>query len=138
MFSGASRKFQLDRNKVGLLQLKDRQVEISNLLELQVRANLERVNASYNNIRLTRNAADGAEKNIEIVQNLYKEGQVNVTTLVDAQNALLGAQINATNSVYQFMIDFFNLQRSMGNYLILNTEEQRLTFIQRFLNFKKD
>ena len=138
LFSGASRKFQLDRNKVGLLQLKDRQVEISNLLELQVRANLERVNASYNNIRLTRNAADGAEKNIEIVQNLYKEGQVNVTTLVDAQNALLGAQINATNSVYQFMIDFFNLQRSMGNYLILNTEEQRLTFIQRFLNFKKD
>jgi outer membrane protein TolC len=61
---------------------------------------------------------------------------VDIITLVDAQNALLGAQINATNSIYQFMIDYFSLQRSTGNYTFLATEAQRAQFLQRFLNFK--
>ena len=121
---------------MGLYQLQDQQKEVNNLLELQVRANMELVNASYNNIRLTKSAAAAAEKNIEIVRNLYQSGQVNVITLIDAQNALLGAQINATNAAYQFMLDFFALQRSIGNYTFLATDAQRAAFLQRFLNFK--
>ena len=97
---------------------------------------MELVNASYNNIRLTRSAAEAAQKNIGIVQDLYRSGQVNVVTLVDAQNSLLGAQINATNAAYQFMIDYFSLQRSVGNYNFLATAEQKAAFLQRFLNYK--
>ncbi|MEO1714363.1 MAG: TolC family protein [Bacteroidota bacterium] len=121
-----------------MYQLQDQKKDVKNLLELQVRANLEQVNASYNNIRLTKSAAEAAEKNIIIVQDYYKSGQVNVITLVDAQNSLLGAKINATNAVYQFMIDYFSLQRSVGNYNILSTPEQNEAFLQRFLNFKSN
>ncbi len=138
LFTGISRKFQMDKTAVGLYQLQDQQKDVNNLLELQVRANLELVNASFNNIRLTKNAAMAAEKNIEIVRDLYQSGQVDVITLVDAQNALLGAQINATNASYQFMLDFFALQRSIGNYTILATETQRAEFLERFLNFKNN
>lgn len=136
--AGGSRSFQLEKTRVGLYQLQDQQLDIFNLLELQVRANMELVNASFNNMRLTRQAANSAEKNIEIVRNLYQSGQVDVITLVDAQNALLGAQINATNAAYQFMIDYFSLQRSVGNYTFLATDVQKMELIQRFLNFKKD
>lgn len=136
--AGGSRSFQLEKTRVGLYQLQDQQMDIYNLLELQVRANMELVNASFNNMRLTRQAASSAEKNIEIVRNLYQSGQVDVITLVDAQNALLGAQINATNAAYQFMIDYFSLQRSVGNYTFLATDLQKVELIQRFLNFKKD
>lgn len=138
LFAGGSRKFEMQKTEVGLYQLQDQQKEVNNLLELQVRANMELVNASYNNIRLTKSAAEAAEKNIGIVRNLYQSGQVNVITLVDAQNSLLGAQINATNTVYQFMIDFFALQRSIGNYTFLATEAQRAEFLLRFLNFKNN
>lgn len=138
IFTGGSRKFEKDKTKLGLYQLHDQQRDINNVLELQVRANMELVNASYNNIRLTKRAANSAEKNIEIVRNLYQSGQVDVITLVDAQNSLLGAQINATNAAYQFMIDYFALQRSIGNYSFLATESQRVEFIQRFLNFKNN
>ncbi len=138
LFAGGSRKFQQERTQVGLYQLQDQQNEVNNLLELQVRANMQVVNASYNNIRLTRSAADAAAKNIAIVQDLYKSGQVNVVTLVDAQNSLLGAQINATNAAYQFMIDYFALQRSIGSYNFLATEDQQAAFLQRFLNFKNN
>ncbi len=136
LFAGGSRKFQKEKTAVGLYQLHDQQKDVNNLLELQVRANMELVNASYNNIRLTKSAAEAAQKNIGIVRDLYQSGQVNVITLVDAQNALLGAQINATNAAYQFMIDYFSLQRSIGNYTFLATEDQKAAFLQRFLNYK--
>ncbi|MEM6376613.1 MAG: TolC family protein, partial [Bacteroidota bacterium] len=138
ILAGGSRKFQKEQTQVGLYQLQDQQKEVKNLLELQVRANLEQVNASYNNIRLTKSAAEAAEKNIGIVQDLYKSGQVNVITLVDAQNAFLGSQINAVNAAYEFMIDFFSLQRSVGDYNYLATEDQKSAFLQRFLNFKNN
>lgn len=138
LFAGASRRFEKQKTEVGLHQLQDQQKDVNNLLELQVRANMEKVNASYNNIRLTRSAAASAEKNIGIVRDLYQSGQVDVITLVDAQNSLLGAQINATNAAYQFMLDFFALQRSIGTYTFLATETQRAEFLQRFLNFKTD
>lgn len=136
LFAGGSRKFQKDKAKVSLYQLQDQQKDVNNMLEVQVRANMEKVNASYNNIRLTKSAAASAEKNIEIVINLYQSGQVDIITLVDAQNSFLGAQLNATNASFQFMIDFFALQRSVGNYTFLATEEQRAEFIQRYLAFK--
>jgi len=138
IFSGGARKYEKEKTEVGLYQLQDQRSELKNVLELQVRANVELVNASYNNIRLTKSAAEAGEKNIAIVQDLYKSGQVNVITLVDAQNALLGAQINATNAIYQFMIDYFSLQRSTGNYTFLATESQRTQFLQEFLNFKNE
>ncbi|SEI79257.1 Outer membrane protein TolC [Cyclobacterium xiamenense] len=136
LFAGGSRKYEKQKTKVSLYQLKDQQSDVNNLLELQVRANMEQVNASYNNIRLTKSAAASAENNIEIVRNLYQSGQVDIITLVDAQHSLLGAQLNATNAAYQFMLDFFALQRSIGNYTFLATEAQRAEFLQRFLNFK--
>ncbi|MEM6316214.1 MAG: TolC family protein, partial [Bacteroidota bacterium] len=136
LFAGGSRKYQKEQTTVGLFQLQDQKKDLSNLLELQVRSNLENVNAAYNNIRLTKSAAEAAAKNTTIVQDLYKSGQVDVITLVDAQNALLSAQINATNATYQFMIDYFSLQRSVGSYAYLATETQRTQLLQRFLNFK--
>jgi len=136
LFTGVSRKFEKDKTKVSLYQLQDKQKDVYNMLEVQVRANMEKVNASYNNIRLTKSAAVSAAKNIEIVTDLYQSGQVNIITLVDAQNSLLGAQINATNAEYQFMIDFFALQRSIGKYTFLSTEEQQAEFLQRYLEFK--
>ncbi len=136
--TGGARKFQKEKTNVGLYQLQDQRKEVQNVLELQVRANMELVNASYNNIRLSTTAAESAEKNIGIVQDLYKSGQVDVITLVDAQNTLLGAQINATNAAYEFMLDLFALQRSIGSFVTLATENQRETFFQRFLNYQTD
>ena len=136
LFTGGARKFEKERTEVGLYQLQDQKKEVKNLLELQVRANMELVNASYNTIRLTKSAAEAAQKNVAIVRDLYSSGQVDVITLIDAQNSLLGAQINATNAVFQFMIDYFSLQRSTGNYIFLATEAQKTQFLQRFINFK--
>ncbi len=138
IFTGGARKYEKDKAIVGLNQLRDQEQDLNNVLELQVRANMAKVTASYNNTRLTKAAATSAEKNTAIVRELYESGQVDVITLIDAQNALLGAQVNATNASYQFMIDYFLLQRSTGNYTFLATEAQRREFLQRFITFKNN
>jgi hypothetical protein len=38
--------------------------------------------------------------------------------------------------MYQFIIDFFALERSIGEYLTLATDEQRSDFIGRFLQYQ--
>ncbi len=136
VFSGASRKLEKEKTQVGMFQLEDQRRELKNLLELQIRSNVQLVNASVNNMRLTEKAAEEAGKNVKIVQDFYRSGQVDIITLVDAQNSLLGSQINATNAQYQFIINYFALQRSFGYYFLIDTQENRSDFIQRFSNFK--
>ncbi len=136
IFTGGSRKHQKQKSKIELFQIQDQQQDLRNKLELQVRANLEQLKASYRNYRLNGEAAKSAEKNVSIVQDLYNAGQVNVTTLIDAQNAFLGAQINANNSAYQFIIDLFILERSTGEYITLATEKQLGGFMAKFIQFQ--
>ena len=93
---------------------------------------------SLRNLQLNNQAAAFAKNNVDIVQDLYNEGQINITTLIDAQNAYFSAEINATNSLYTFLTDLFVLERSTGQYLSLATEEQRNDFISRFLVYKSN
>jgi len=138
IFTGGSRKYQKQKTQIELYQLQDQQQDVSNKLELQLRISLEKLQVSYRNLQLNKNAAESALKNMDIVQDLYDEGQLSITNLIDAQNAYFGAEINATNSLYQFIIDFFVLQRYTGDYLALATDEQQADFMTRFIQYKNN
>ena len=138
IFTGNSRRQQIKKSELSVYQLEDQQQDLKNKLELQVRSNLEMLQTSLRNVQLNNKAADSAKNNVDIVQDLYNEGQINITTLIDAQNAYFSAEINATNSLYTFLTDLFVLERSTGKYLSLGTEEQRNDFISRFLVYKSN
>jgi outer membrane protein TolC len=136
IFTGGFNRNQKQKSQIELYQLQDQQNDIQNRLEQQVRANLELLVTSFRNYQLNNLAAESAEKNIVIVQDLYNQGLISITSLIDAQNAFLSAEINTSISMYQFIIDFLTLERSIGEYLTLATEEQRTEFIGRFLQFQ--
>lgn len=117
------------------MQLQDQLSNLRNLLELQLRSNLETAGASFGNLRLSREAALAARKNFEIAQNSYRQGLLNITSLIDAQNAALQSEINAINAVYQFVADFLAVERSVGRYHFLSTTEEQTAFFQRFAQF---
>lgn len=135
IFQGNSRKFQRDQTQVGIYQLQDQMADLRNKLELQLRGNLEVAGASFSNVELSRIAADAARKNFEITQNSYQQGLLNVTSLIDAQNAFLQAQINATNAEYTFISDFIAVERSFGYYHFLALPEEQAAFFDRFIQF---
>ncbi|MEO1436481.1 MAG: TolC family protein, partial [Bacteroidota bacterium] len=138
IFQGNSRRLQQQQTKISIEQLNDQNQDLKNKLELQIRANLETAGASFSNLALSLIAEEASRKNFKIAQNSYQQGLLNVTSLIDAQNALLGAQINAINAEYTFIKDYLAVERAIGYYHFLSTEEEQLSFLQRFLQFVSD
>lgn len=135
LFQGGKRKINVDQTKLVVLQLEDQKQNLLNQLELLIRANLETVGASYSGTVLSQEASDAADKNFEIILDSYSQGLVNVTTLIDAQNAALQTELTAVNAVYQLIADFLSLERSVGNYYFLDEQGERDDFFQRLSTF---
>ncbi|MCG8332536.1 MAG: TolC family protein [Chitinophagales bacterium] len=135
IFQGNFRRIQKEQTKVSILQLQDQKADLRNKLELQVRSNLETAGASYGNLELSREAVNAARKNFEIAQNSYQQGVLNVTSLIDAQNALLQTEINAINAEYTFISDFLAVERAVGYYHFLALPQERDAYFQRFVQF---
>ncbi|TXF91022.1 TolC family protein [Neolewinella aurantiaca] len=138
IFQGGARKFQAEKAKVATLQAQAQRQDVENQLMQRLYSSIETVVASYRNLQLARNAAATASKNFGIVEDLYRAGATNITSLVDAQNVTLQSEINATNAGYQFVADFAALQRSTGSYQFLAGEAEQLEFVKRFMEFSPE
>jgi len=88
-------------------------------IEARTRAVLHRTASSWPSIDLSREAADASEENLANVTDAYARGAVNVTDLIDAQEAALSAGLGATDAKYGFLVDFVGVLRSMGDFEIL-------------------
>ncbi len=135
IFQGGARKHQLEQTQVGILQLKDQRADLRNQLEFRIRANIALVGASVSRVELSRQAADASQKNFEIVQDAYSAGQVNIVTLIDAQNNALQTELSALNAVYTFVIDFLNLERSIGGFYFMSSQAEKDAFFDRMNAF---
>lgn len=135
IFQGGARKHSLEQTRIGILQLQDQRADVRNQLELRIRSNMELVGASFSRVELSRQAANASQKNFEIVQDAYSAGQVNIVTLIDAQNNALQTELSALNAVYTFTLDFLYLERSIGSYYFLDSPAERDAFFQRMSSF---
>jgi len=89
------------------------------------------VQASLKNIDLSRDAARASRNNLQLVTESYERGVVTNIDLLDAQFALLSSELSAANTVYDFILEYLRLQRSIGNFDIVSTPEQILQARQR-------
>ncbi|MBN2350784.1 MAG: TolC family protein [Bacteroidales bacterium] len=55
-----------------------------------------------------------AKKAFEIVERKYREGQVSLFEFIDARNAVTSAEINYINSKYDYLIQYAELEQSVG------------------------
>ena len=139
IFQGNNRRKLIEQSKLNVIQLKHTRKNAENQLELITRASLENVGASFSRMALAETAADASQKNYEIVQDAYSAGQTNITTLIDAQNNALATKLQSTNAVYTFIIDFLNMERSIGYFNFLATPAEKDNFfnkIQQHFNQK--
>ena len=87
------------------------------------------------NIELSKVSEETAKEALELTQASYANGAVNIIQLIDAQNNYLNAQLARTNAVYNFLINGLQLERFLGYYFLLNTQEDNNKFTQRFLEY---
>ncbi len=86
---------------------------------------------SYVGIEQAREAAEAANKSLEIVQNAYTQGTVSILHLLDAQNAAFQADQVAANAVYDFLVDLMEMERSTGRFEFFMDKQEKLAFLER-------
>ncbi|RZB33865.1 MAG: hypothetical protein SRB2_03258 [Desulfobacteraceae bacterium Eth-SRB2] len=110
-------------------------------IELNLRSVILDLRVKSANLRLTKEAAEAADKNFELVQDSYSKGALSIVNLLDAQNAALAANQSAANSVYEYFISLLEVERGFGGFAVITPLNEQKAFFHRFQEFmagKKD
>ena len=116
---GGALRSELNRSRHRLRQLELEREVVRENVEARIRSALQRIGGSYPALDLSRQAADAASRNLELVTDQYSRGAVSVTDLIDAQEAALQARLSAADARYVFLIDFVAVQRAAGDFQLL-------------------
>ncbi len=125
LFEGGARKAALRRSSLDLEQLTLLRQSTEQKIRQRIRASFHEANVSYANISLSEQAAESSRKNLDLVTDSYASGTVSIIDLLDAQNSSLTADLSAANAVYDFLSDIMNVQRSVGQYDFLLSDDEK-------------
>ena len=131
LYSGGGRYAEIDRNNAEVARLTQEREAVRDQIAQRVASQLHVAGASYAGIRLSRDAAEAAKKNYDLIATAYSEGAVRIVELLDAQTALVTAQQVAADSIYSFMIDWINMQRAVGQFQILMSPGDQKDLVDR-------
>jgi len=137
LYSGGQRRSAVSRASNELSELDARIASARQKVEQGIRAAMHAINASYPSIALSRESAEASAKNLELVTDAYAKGVVSILDLLDAQNAALQANEAAENSVYNFLADVMQAQRSAGEFDFLMDPSAQLAEtlrLRRYIN----
>ncbi|RMF60253.1 MAG: hypothetical protein D6743_15230, partial [Calditrichaeota bacterium] len=129
LFEGGSRFAVRTRASEELNELHASRAALAERIEQRIRSALHVAGASKAAIALSRDAADAAKKNLNLVTDAYSRGAVDILDLLDAQNAALTADLAAANAVFDFLIDLFEVERAVGRLYFFASDEERRAFL---------
>lgn len=127
LFDSGTRRSSLSRASLVEKQLKTQFEATKQRIEQNIRAAVLSAQASYTSIKLSKSGAAAARKNLALVSDAYRQGAVSIIDLLDAQTQSLQADLNARNSVHDFLLDIVNVQRATASFdfLLEPAEEAR-------------
>ena len=111
-------------------------------LKLSISANVRNAVLSLvnemSNIELSQQSEESAKEAYELTKTSYSNGAVNIVQLLDVQNNYLNAQLARTNATYNYLIQALQLERMIGAYFLLKSEEENQAFRTRFRTFLEE
>ncbi len=108
-------------------------------VELQIKqgvqASLLNLINQISNIELAKVSESTAQESLELTQEAYASGASNRVQLIDAQNNYFQAQLANANAAYNFLLSAIQLERQIGYFFLLHTNEENNEFRQRFFTY---
>jgi outer membrane protein len=137
LFTGMARSATRAQTRLDLERLEVERDGARLAIEQRVRSAVELAASSHTAIGLTRDAAEAAGRNYELVSDAYARGAASITALIDAQSAALSSAESAANAVHDFLLDLVRVERAMGTFSILLPADQRQAFFERLRALKE-
>lgn len=135
LFTGLERLADLKQANLELEQQRLERQSIALRTEEQIRQALHIAGASYAAIGLSRESAEAARKNLEVIRDAYAEGTTGYLNLLDAQNQALVEEQVASNAVYDFLSDLMDVQRAINRFIMLEDPGQQAEFRRRMAEY---
>ena len=130
LFEGGNKVFDIKKAKADLEALVQQKKLVQELIEQNTRTSISNLETSAPSIELSIDSATNSRKNLDVVQEKYLQGIVNVTDLLDAQNQSFTADSNVAIYAYRFLIDLINFQRSISWFDYEKSQEEKDSFIE--------
>ncbi len=137
LFTGFGRTATRAQTSIDLERLKIQRDGVRLALDQRVRSAMETAASSYAAIALTREAADASNRNYELVSDAYSRGAADITKLIDAQSASESSSESAANAIHDFLLDLMRVERAMGEFGSLRSQEERQAFLERLRALKE-
>jgi outer membrane protein TolC/ABC-type uncharacterized transport system substrate-binding protein len=131
LYAGGSNRAVQRGAQEELYQLLIEREAVADRVEQRIRSSLLLGGASFYSIELAQAAADAALASLDLVTESYVSGAVTIVELLDSQAAALRASENASNAVYDFLIDFMEVERSISEFSFFRTQEEREDFYRQ-------
>lgn len=131
LFRGGDRAAERLQAEFEFERLQLERAAVEEKVEQRVRSAMAETWSTFPGIELTRQAADAAGKNLDLVSDAYARGAVPIIDLLDAQNAALNADAQATNAIYDFLIALMQVERASGHFHLLLTPEETADWFDR-------
>ena len=136
IFNGRARQASLAKAKH-----QERQALLSKYVqEDTIKSNVwtawNKVGFSYPAIVLSKEGAQAAKRNLELIRDQYSSGSINITTLIDAQNSALASQLAAAQAEYAYLIDMVSVMRSISDFRFLTETNHGETWFKEFNEYQ--
>ncbi|WP_205783262.1 TolC family protein [Flagellimonas allohymeniacidonis] len=87
------------------------------------------------NIQISKIAEEAAKESLDLTQIAYSEGAVPLIQLIDAQTNYLQSQLASATANYNYLLASMQLERAIGYFFLMNSDENNQDFIQRARTF---
>ena len=131
LYAGGARGAREAKAYEELTGLRVRRQAVAERVEQRIRATLQSARGALTAIRLSRDAANAAQANLDVVRDAYSQGTVSILDLLDAQNAALVAELRAATGVYDFLRSLMEVERGAARFDFFLTPQDQADWFTR-------
>ncbi|WP_350284684.1 TolC family protein [uncultured Croceitalea sp.] len=89
----------------------------------------------FTNIELSKESEKMAQEALKLTKASYGKGAITIIQVIDAQNNLLNTQLAKATAIYSYLLSAIQVERAIGHYFLLSTEEENSAFTKRFFEY---
>ncbi|MDD2353129.1 MAG: TolC family protein [Candidatus Caldatribacteriota bacterium] len=114
IFDGGVNTAKIKQAELNLSQVDQSRIQIEQMLELEIRSAYLRMKEAEKLIKITDQGIGDSQESFRIAQVKYNEGIATNTEVIDAQSALIEAETNKLNALYEYNTNRASLIKAMG------------------------
>jgi outer membrane protein len=114
IFDGGINDAKIRQAEINLSQVDQSEKQVEQLIEFEVRSAYLKMKEAEKLIKVTEHGIEDSMESFRIAQVKYNEGIATNTEVIDAQSALIEAETNHLNALYDYNTNYAALIKAMG------------------------